>query len=144
MIWKLGKNAYLCSPFRQEEGCLSGGIGRRVGLKHQWGKTRIGSIPISGTEPLTKNVSGFFRMKREYGHSGRIDCRGKRRFRDSEYFVWLRLVFKEVNVLVLPFHQIIFPAVFFHEFRIGCDEVNLIFSMLDVFLVIGFGSFQFP
>ena len=51
IVWWLKKNVYLCSPFRQEEGkSLSGGIGRRVGLKHQWGKTRIGSIPISGTK----------------------------------------------------------------------------------------------
>ncbi len=26
-----------------------GGIGRRVGLKHQWGNTRAGSIPALGT-----------------------------------------------------------------------------------------------
>ena len=29
--------------------CPDGGIGRRVGLKHQWGKTRTGSIPVPGT-----------------------------------------------------------------------------------------------
>ena len=27
-----------------------GGIGRRVGLKHQWGNTRAGSTPALGTE----------------------------------------------------------------------------------------------
>ena len=29
--------------------CPGGGIGRRVGLKHLWGYTRIGSTPIPGT-----------------------------------------------------------------------------------------------
>ncbi len=31
-----------------------GGIGRRVGLKHQWGNTRAGSTPALGTS-LTRN-----------------------------------------------------------------------------------------
>ncbi len=29
--------------------CRGGGIGRRVGLKHQWGQPRAGSIPALGT-----------------------------------------------------------------------------------------------
>lgn len=29
--------------------CPGGGIGRRVGLKHQWGHTRAGSTPALGT-----------------------------------------------------------------------------------------------
>ncbi len=30
--------------------CPDGGIGRRAGLKHQWGKTCAGSIPAPGTK----------------------------------------------------------------------------------------------
>jgi hypothetical protein len=30
--------------------CLGGGIGRRVGLKHQWPQGRAGSTPAQGTE----------------------------------------------------------------------------------------------
>ena len=35
--------------FANERYCPDGGIGRRVGLKHQWGKTRTGSTPVLGT-----------------------------------------------------------------------------------------------
>ena len=31
-----------------------GGIGRRVGLKHQWGNTRAGSTPALGTKQTVK------------------------------------------------------------------------------------------
>ncbi len=30
--------------------CPDGGIGRRVGLKNQWGNTRAGSTPAPGTK----------------------------------------------------------------------------------------------
>ena len=36
---------YLCNRFSSPDG----GIGRRAGLKHQWGNTRAGSTPALGT-----------------------------------------------------------------------------------------------
>ncbi len=36
--------------------CPDGGIGRRVGLKHQWTQVRAGSIPAPGTE--YKRITG--------------------------------------------------------------------------------------
>ena len=39
--------------------CPDGGIGRRVGLKHQWGKTRTGSIPVPGTALLSLLILTF-------------------------------------------------------------------------------------
>ena len=35
--------------FLQKEKCPDGGIGRRVGLKHQWMQVLVGSIPTLGT-----------------------------------------------------------------------------------------------
>ena len=32
-----------------------GGIGRRAGLKHQWGNTRAGSTPALGTKKIATN-----------------------------------------------------------------------------------------
>ena len=42
--------------------CPGGGIGRRVGLKNQWGYTRAGSIPAPGTRKgiLVKTEIPFF------------------------------------------------------------------------------------
>ena len=37
-------------PLRRPDG----GIGRRVGLKHQWGNTRAGSTPALGTENFVR------------------------------------------------------------------------------------------
>ena len=40
--------------------CPDGGIGRRVGLKHQWGYTRAGSTPALGTRvKLEAEASSF-------------------------------------------------------------------------------------
>ena len=36
---------YICNRFSSPDG----GIGRRAGLKHQWGNTRAGSTPALGT-----------------------------------------------------------------------------------------------
>ncbi len=36
-----------------------GGIGRRAGLKHQWGNSHAGSIPALGTR-VYSNVNPFF------------------------------------------------------------------------------------
>ena len=33
-----------------------GGIGRRVGLKHQWSKIRTGSIPVWGTHRTLRKL----------------------------------------------------------------------------------------
>lgn len=119
IVWWFKKNVYLCSPFRQEEGkSLSGGIGRRVGLKHQWGKTRIGSIPISGTaKPVFQRPAFFYKGF----------C-----------------LFEKVDIFVFAFHQISFPAEFFHEFRVGENLVDQGFIVQDVFLVIVLGPFQLP
>ena len=35
--------------FLQKIKCPDGGIGRRVGLKHQWMQVLVGSIPTLGT-----------------------------------------------------------------------------------------------
>ena len=45
MICQLKKLHYLCNRFSSPDG----GIGRRAGLKHQWGNTRAGSTPALGT-----------------------------------------------------------------------------------------------
>ncbi len=38
-----------------------GGIGRRAGLKHQWGNTRAGSIPALGTKkPVDHLIDRLF------------------------------------------------------------------------------------
>ena len=37
-------------PLRRPDG----GIGRRVGLKHQWGNTRAGSTPALGTKQIAR------------------------------------------------------------------------------------------
>ena len=39
----------LHSLFCKKEKCPDGGIGRRVGLKHQWMQVLVGSIPTLGT-----------------------------------------------------------------------------------------------
>ena len=36
--------------FTNNAKCPDGGIGRRAGLKHQWGNTCAGSTPALGTE----------------------------------------------------------------------------------------------
>ena len=50
-----------------------GGIGRRVGLKHQWGNTRAGSTPALGTKQIARrcisviyNVFFVFLLKHFY------------------------------------------------------------------------------
>ena len=45
IICQLKKLHYLCNRFSSPDG----GIGRRAGLKHQWGNTRAGSTPALGT-----------------------------------------------------------------------------------------------
>ena len=45
MICQLKNLHYLCNRFSSPDG----GIGRRAGLKHQWGNTRAGSTPALGT-----------------------------------------------------------------------------------------------
>ena len=41
---------YLCTFALALEQCPDGGIGRRVGLKHQWMQVLAGSIPALGTK----------------------------------------------------------------------------------------------
>lgn len=82
---------YLCTRFIGETKCLhspDGGIGRRVGLKHQWGNTRAGSIPAPGTlfpkmnnsEESPGNAPGFFlfyrtiRKNRDYSNKHAAYC----------------------------------------------------------------------
>ena len=50
---KRKKISYFCSP-KTNTKCPDGGIGRRVGLKHQWGYTRAGSTPAPGTKSKTR------------------------------------------------------------------------------------------
>ena len=48
---------YFCSHITSPDG----GIGRRAGLKHQWGNSRAGSIPALGTEAeKVEKLSPFF------------------------------------------------------------------------------------
>ena len=42
--------------FTNNAKCPDGGIGRRAGLKHQWGNTCAGSTPALGTEILSTNI----------------------------------------------------------------------------------------
>ena len=42
-----------CRIFAPDPISPDGGIGRRVGLKHQWTKVRAGSIPALGTMKLS-------------------------------------------------------------------------------------------
>ena len=51
-----------CRIFAADPISPDGGIGRRVGLKHQWTKVRAGSIPALGTMKLSPLWST--------GHSG--------------------------------------------------------------------------
>ena len=46
-IWPEKRNLYLCTGYFS---CPGGGIGRRAGLKHQWGNAHAGSIPALGTK----------------------------------------------------------------------------------------------
>ena len=50
IIWHLKNLHYLCNRFSSPDG----GIGRRAGLKHQWGNTRAGSTPALGTSLTRK------------------------------------------------------------------------------------------
>ena len=51
---------YLCNRFSSPDG----GIGRRAGLKHQWGNTRAGSTPALGTSLKAKSLANHMSCKR--------------------------------------------------------------------------------
>ena len=55
--------------------CPGGGIGRRVGLKHQWPQGRAGSTPALGTIPCSSK--GFFYEEALLMSStGNVKCEG--------------------------------------------------------------------
>ena len=61
--------------FTNNAKCPDGGIGRRAGLKHQWGNTCAGSTPALGTEILLEVIlRGFFYFLSPHFPSSKILC----------------------------------------------------------------------
>ena len=69
MLGKIEKNFFFrlltrtfAAAFTEMMRCSDGGIGRRVGLKHQWGNTRVGSTPTPSTTEKAPFVGAFFHV----------------------------------------------------------------------------------
>ena len=66
------KIVHTFASLKQNNNCPGGGIGRRVGLKHQWSNILAGSIPAWGTKAMNFGSLLFFYNLSEFVHGSHL------------------------------------------------------------------------